>query len=162
MKREHPDSLTVQWLPSVKVQDNKDYAVHKLILGTHTSGSEQNYLMIANVNLPVAGAEIDNRTYDDEKGEMGGFGGVHGKVRELVARGGGRGGCGAGEGVVGVGFEDWEETIQRRSYRAGSVLILTWRLSLQELRVPTRPTAYRRFRSRLTLGFFFISSWLCW
>lgn len=56
--------------------------VHKLILGTHTSGSEQNYLMIANVNLPVPGAEIDNRTYDDEKGEMGGFGGVHGKASE--------------------------------------------------------------------------------
>lgn len=74
-------SLTVQWLPSVKAQEGKDYATHKLILGTHTSGSEQNYLMVANVNLPVAGAEIDNRTYDDEKGEMGGFGGVHGKVR---------------------------------------------------------------------------------
>ena len=54
--------------------------MHKLVLGTHTSGSEQNYLMVANVNLPVPGAEIDNRTYDDEKGEMGGFGGVHGKV----------------------------------------------------------------------------------
>lgn len=73
-------SLTVQWLPSVKSQESKDYSVHKLVLGTHTSGSEQNYLMVANVNLPVPGAEIDNRTYDDEKGEMGGFGGVHGKV----------------------------------------------------------------------------------
>eukprot|EP00904_Undaria_pinnatifida_P004743 jgi/Undpi1/1426/HiC_scaffold_11.g04817.m1 len=77
-------SLTVQWLPSVKTQESKDYAVHKLVLGTHTSGSEQNYLMVANVNLPVAGAEIDNRTYDDEKGEMGGFGGVHGKVEVMV------------------------------------------------------------------------------
>ena len=70
----------MQWLPSVKTQESKDYAVHKLILGTHTSGSEQNYLMVANVNLPVAGVDIDNRTYDDEKGEMGGFGGVHGKA----------------------------------------------------------------------------------
>ncbi|CAM9745584.1 unnamed protein product, partial [Ectocarpus sp. 4 AP-2014] len=34
-------SLTVQWLPSVKSQESKDYAVHKLVLGTHTSGSEQ-------------------------------------------------------------------------------------------------------------------------
>lgn len=74
----------MQWLPSIKTQDSKDYAVHKLILGTHTSGSEQNYLMVANVNLPVAGAEIDNRTYDDEKGEMGGFGGVHGKVFQRI------------------------------------------------------------------------------
>lgn len=64
----------------MKSQESKDYAVHKLILGTHTSGSEQNYLMVANVNLPMAGVDIDNRTYDDEKGEMGGFGGVHGKA----------------------------------------------------------------------------------
>ena len=39
-------SLTVQWLPEVTRSDGKDYEVHKVILGTHTSGSEQNHLMV--------------------------------------------------------------------------------------------------------------------
>lgn len=43
-----------------------DYSVHKLLLGTHTSGSEQNHLMIAEVRLPLEDTEIDARKYDDE------------------------------------------------------------------------------------------------
>ena len=54
--------------------------MHKVILGTHTSNSEQNYLMVANVTLPSSDAEIDARKYEDEKGELGGFGGVRGRV----------------------------------------------------------------------------------
>lgn len=38
-------SLTVQWLPPSQLP-------HKLILGTHTSENEPNYLMLAQVNLP--------------------------------------------------------------------------------------------------------------
>merc|ERR1719193_1822124 len=34
-------SLTVQWLPDVTKPEGKDYSVHRLILGTHTS-DEQN------------------------------------------------------------------------------------------------------------------------
>ena len=30
-----------------------DYDTHKLVLGTHTCDGEQNYLMAANVKLPV-------------------------------------------------------------------------------------------------------------
>jgi histone-binding protein RBBP4 len=46
---------------------NGDYAEHKLILGTHTNGSEDNHLMIANVRLPTEDAEIDSKKYDEAK-----------------------------------------------------------------------------------------------
>lgn len=71
-------SLTVQWAPDVK-KNGTDH-VHRLILGTHTSGTEPNYLMVADVTLPSPDAEIDARKYDDERGEVGGFGGTLNKV----------------------------------------------------------------------------------
>lgn len=77
-------SLTVQWLPNRKVASSGDYAEHKIILGTHTSGSEQNYLCIANVKLPTEDAQIDARKYDEEKGELGGHGGSGAKVEIAV------------------------------------------------------------------------------
>lgn len=40
-------SLTMQWLPS-----DGPSAKQQMILGTHTSGSEQNYLKIASIDLP--------------------------------------------------------------------------------------------------------------
>lgn len=43
-----------------------DFSVHKLLLGTHTSGAEQNHLMIAEVRLPLEDTEIDARKYDEE------------------------------------------------------------------------------------------------
>lgn len=45
-------SLTVQWLPPSQLP-------HKLILGTHTSENEPNYLMLAQVNLPSQDPDID-------------------------------------------------------------------------------------------------------
>jgi histone-binding protein RBBP4 len=54
-------------------------------MGTHTSDDEQNYLMLAEVRLPGEDAEVEGRKYDDEKGEVGGFGGVSGKV-DIVKR----------------------------------------------------------------------------
>jgi len=64
-------SLTVQWLPDKRVKD--DYSVQRLLLGTHTSAQEQNYLMIAEVHLPLEESSVDTRKYD-EKAEVGGFG----------------------------------------------------------------------------------------
>jgi hypothetical protein len=58
--------------------------VHQLLLGTHTSQGEQNYLLVANVNLPAPDAEIDAKKYDDEKGEVGGFGGVNAKIETKI------------------------------------------------------------------------------
>ena len=51
-------SLTAQWLPDVTRPEGKDYSVHRLILGTHTSG-EQNKLMIASFQLPNEDAKLD-------------------------------------------------------------------------------------------------------
>ncbi|XP_031239704.1 histone-binding protein RBBP7 [Mastomys coucha] len=44
-------SLTVQWLPEVTKPEGKDYALHWLVLGTHTS-DEQNHLVVARVHIP--------------------------------------------------------------------------------------------------------------
>uniref|UniRef100_A0A8C2PS49 Retinoblastoma binding protein 4, like n=1 Tax=Cyprinus carpio TaxID=7962 RepID=A0A8C2PS49_CYPCA len=72
-------SLTVQWLPDVNRPEGKDYVVHRLVLGTHTS-DEQNHLVIASVQIPNDDAQFDASHYDSEKGEFGGFGSVSGKI----------------------------------------------------------------------------------
>eukprot|EP00850_Spirogloea_muscicola_P022410 SM000292S11265 [mRNA] locus=s292:84556:85301:- [translate_table: standard] len=77
-------SLSVQWLPDKQEPAGKDYSVQRLILGTHTSENEQNYLMLAEVQLPLEDTEIDARQYDDEKGEVGGFGAGNGKVEKYT------------------------------------------------------------------------------
>jgi len=45
------------------------------LLGTHTSGEADNFLQIADVQLPNPVSENDPRSYDEEKEEMGGYGG---------------------------------------------------------------------------------------
>lgn len=49
--------------------EGKDYSIHRLILGTHTS-DEQNHLLIASVQLPNEDAQFDASHYDNEKGGM--------------------------------------------------------------------------------------------
>ena len=49
--------------------EGKDYSVHRLILGTHTS-DEQNHLLIASVQLPNEDAQFDASHYDNDKGGM--------------------------------------------------------------------------------------------
>ena len=73
-------SLTCQWLPDKRIVTGKDYSIHKLVLGTHTTDGEQNYLMIGEAKLPNEDAEVDARKYDDERGEAGGFGGANSKI----------------------------------------------------------------------------------
>jgi hypothetical protein len=51
------------------------------VLGTHTSEGEQNYLMLAEVALPAADCEAEARGYDEERGEVGGFGSAAGRVQ---------------------------------------------------------------------------------
>ncbi|KAF5732818.1 histone-binding protein MSI1 isoform X2 [Tripterygium wilfordii] len=60
-------SLTVEWLPGREEPPGKDYAVQKMILGTHTSENEPNYLMLAQVQLPLDDTENDARHYDDDR-----------------------------------------------------------------------------------------------
>lgn len=60
-------SLTAQWLIDVTRPEGKDYSIHRLILGTHTS-DEQNHLLIASVQLPNEDAQFDASHYDNERG----------------------------------------------------------------------------------------------
>ncbi|KAJ7515227.1 hypothetical protein O6H91_22G006300 [Diphasiastrum complanatum] len=52
-------SLTMQWLPERQEPPKKGYFVQKLILGTHTSDDESNYLMLAEVQLSLEDVETD-------------------------------------------------------------------------------------------------------
>eukprot|EP01124_Arcella_intermedia_P027308 TRINITY_DN5314_c0_g1_i2.p1 TRINITY_DN5314_c0_g1~~TRINITY_DN5314_c0_g1_i2.p1 ORF type:complete len:414 (-),score=82.82 TRINITY_DN5314_c0_g1_i2:63-1304(-) len=74
-------SLTVEWFPDKKVSE-KDYTIQRVLLGTHThpDSQEANYLLIADVTLPTEDTPVDVSYYDDQKGEIGGFGGVPGKL----------------------------------------------------------------------------------
>ena len=64
-------SLTVQWFPDVERPEGKGYSVKRLLLGTHTSDNEQNYLQIATVHLPNGEEEVDGNRLGDG-GEFGG------------------------------------------------------------------------------------------
>lgn len=76
-------SLTCQWLPDKTTPPGKDYCIQKLILGTHTSGEEQNYLMVAEVKLPLEDTAIEANKYDESK-ESGGFGAADGKIEVVM------------------------------------------------------------------------------
>jgi histone-binding protein RBBP4 len=55
---------------------NKPYSTHRLLLGTHTSGQAQDYLLIATVQIPITSSSssetLDRSNYDDTRGELGG------------------------------------------------------------------------------------------
>lgn len=65
-------SLTVQWFPDVERPTGKNYHLKRLLLGTHTSDNEQNYLQIATVQLPNGEEQVDADKFDEERGEFGG------------------------------------------------------------------------------------------
>lgn len=66
-------TLTTQWFPDVKDPKDKNYMVHRLLIGTHTSEGKPNYLQIAEVEIPKAVAPTVH-DYDEERGEIGGYG----------------------------------------------------------------------------------------
>lgn len=73
-------TLTMQWFPDKEVFADKGFARHRLLLGTHTSGQDNNYLQIATANLPRtesdaggADAKVEMKDYDEEKGEIGSY-----------------------------------------------------------------------------------------
>lgn len=90
-------SLTCQWLPTKKtLNGGKEVGAvggesmnvaeqHELLVGTHTTG-EQNYLLVATVNLPREDAVIDNRTLADSKDKDGETGGP--KKKQKTEEGG--------------------------------------------------------------------------
>ena len=56
-----------------------------MLLGTHTSDGEQNHLMVGEIKLPVEDTPVAVKQYNETEGEMGGFGGVGGRV-EIVQK----------------------------------------------------------------------------
>ncbi|KAM0817938.1 putative Histone acetyltransferase type B subunit 2 [Seiridium cardinale] len=66
-------TLTVQWFPDVKEPEGKNVRIHRALIGTHTSDEKQNYLQIAEVEIPKV-VKPNPRDYDEERGEIGGHG----------------------------------------------------------------------------------------
>ncbi|KAJ4306569.1 Histone acetyltransferase type B subunit 2 [Collariella sp. IMI 366227] len=66
-------TLTTQWFPDVKDLKDKNYMVHRLLIGTHTAEGKPNYLQIAEVEIPKS-VDPNPREYDEERGEIGGYG----------------------------------------------------------------------------------------
>jgi len=91
-------SLSCQWLPDVQVPSGADYSIQQLLLGTHTSEEEQNYLMVAEVRIPASGVAASAAIADAQRAERDETGA------------GGRGGTGSGQhsvfGFGGVGKVD--------------------------------------------------------
>lgn len=66
-------TLTTQWFPDVKDVKDKNFTVHRLLLGTHTAEGKPNHLQIAEVEIPKT-VEPNPQEYDEERGEIGGYG----------------------------------------------------------------------------------------
>lgn len=65
-------TLTIQWFPDAETPAGKNYSVHRLLMGTHTSGSQQDYLQIAQVQIPnQKTGDLDDED-EDEDGDAGG------------------------------------------------------------------------------------------
>ncbi len=57
----------------VKDVEDKNYRVHRLLLGTHMSGGMPNCVQIAEVEISKA-VKPNPHDYDEERGETGGYG----------------------------------------------------------------------------------------
>lgn len=57
----------VNWYLSVR-HEGKNYSTHRMLIGTHTSDGEPNYLQIAAVQMPNEDVDFDARKYDEERG----------------------------------------------------------------------------------------------
>ncbi|GKT40853.1 histone acetyltransferase type B subunit 2 [Colletotrichum spaethianum] len=66
-------TLTTQWFPDVKEPEDKNYRIHRLLLGTHTSEGLPNHVQIAEVKIPKSVAPNPD-DYNEETGEIGGYG----------------------------------------------------------------------------------------
>ncbi|GBC05864.1 hypothetical protein RclHR1_06480014 [Rhizophagus clarus] len=75
-------TLTCQWFQDIEKPEGKDYTIQRLLIGTHTSDNDQNYVEIANVQLPKSDSDIDPRKYEEEKAEAG----AHGESRITVVQ----------------------------------------------------------------------------
>ncbi|BFZ54560.1 Histone acetyltransferase type B subunit 2 [Savitreella phatthalungensis] len=85
-------TLTCQWFPDVESDPAKDYETHRLLLGTHTSDADQNYLQVAHVQIPKlqraspSNTDTNKGKYDEERGEAGGYGAGQGAKFQVVQK----------------------------------------------------------------------------
>eukprot|EP00921_Rhytidocystis_pertsovi_P020285 GHVQ01032229.1.p1 GENE.GHVQ01032229.1~~GHVQ01032229.1.p1 ORF type:complete len:456 (-),score=68.58 GHVQ01032229.1:577-1944(-) len=77
-------SLTVEWVKGLLPHGGGE-AGQRLIVGTHTSGKEQNYLMVLEVGLPV-GQASESLSYEDRTDYSGFKFGVEGSRKFNVVR----------------------------------------------------------------------------
>lgn len=66
-------TLTTQWFPDKKPVEGTNMSAHRLLLGTHTSNQAQNYIQIAQVEVPDFRVP-DVSELDEQRGEAGGYG----------------------------------------------------------------------------------------
>eukprot|EP00667_Euglena_gracilis_P028251 EG_transcript_35806 len=67
-------TLTVEWLPERRYDAEKECHVHRLLLGTHTSGQEVDHVIITDVHLPPQPEQLNMKRYDPLTEEVGGYG----------------------------------------------------------------------------------------
>lgn len=77
-------SPTVKWLSEIEpVDDDRQSTMHKLLLGTHTL-NEQNYIMVANVNIPGYIEPEDPDLYCMKNDQFGTFSVYEGLFLNLI------------------------------------------------------------------------------
>lgn len=56
-------SATIEWLPIFEIGEDPDFKLNKLVMGTHTTNNDPNYLMIAKVKIPKDDILLDISEY---------------------------------------------------------------------------------------------------
>ena len=67
-------SLTVEWFPDKDIPQNSGFSLQKLLIGTHTSNEEQNYVQVMKTKLPLDDSPVDNSEYVDNANDANGLG----------------------------------------------------------------------------------------
>ena len=57
-------SLCVNWLPKVDYLKERPFYLQKIVLGTHTSGQEADYLLIGKARLPISQVVLESQSPD--------------------------------------------------------------------------------------------------
>ncbi|ORX91076.1 WD40 repeat-like protein [Basidiobolus meristosporus CBS 931.73] len=60
-------TLTCQWFPDIERPAGQDHTIQRLLMGTHTSDNDQNYLQIAQVQIPTDSAENSTNQPEDQE-----------------------------------------------------------------------------------------------
>ncbi|PLW19053.1 hypothetical protein PCANC_07746 [Puccinia coronata f. sp. avenae] len=67
-------TLTTQWFPDQEMSSDKTYTNQRILIGTHTSDNEPNYLQIVSVRLPNPNSEeLGLDKFDEQSGEIGSY-----------------------------------------------------------------------------------------